>query len=217
MTMPRTILVALTTLGLLLSGGVSASASPVDGSTASVPLSRPAVVVAHHRDYRSSPAVFATSTVGLYGDSITYQTWRGLTHSFPRMAVDAWWGRDITRTVDVLIADTRKHAPRFLVLAAGTNNLSSPATVRYQIRRARLHIPASTRLLWVDVYTPRYPTLSAAVNRAAQGIPGVIIVPWSAASSAYDPALVFLDGLHVTTFGANLRNSIIRRAILGAS
>lgn len=171
----------------------------------------------HATPARSTPKAFRRADVWLYGDSITYQTYRDLRErSRARIAVDAWWGRGTASAVTALGRDAhrfgyrRGHWPRVVVMATGTNDLRDVAAFTQQVRLARAVLPARVRLVWVNVYVTTTPAFNAADAQLA-AVPGVRVLSWAKANrESTTPLLV--DGIHVNAAGCAVRNRLIRRA-----
>lgn len=154
--------------------------------------------------------------VRLYGDSITFQAWRGLAERLPRLGVDAWWGTTTRPTVDRALQDAARTPPRTVVLAVGTNDAPDAVAMAAEVRRARAGLPAGTRLLWVNVYTERS-TAWRDVDLAVASQPGVEVVDWAAANlrargtAARSPLLS--DGVHLSCQGAGVWRGLLQRAL----
>jgi hypothetical protein len=205
MTLTRTLTGAAAALAL----AASVLAVTPTAASASAPCLLPEDAIGAARYVRSSAATFHTARTYLYGDSITVQSWAGLLDL--GLAVDGRWGRTVTTAVDLLVADADLRSPAVVVLAAGTNDLNYPYQVRRQVQRARIVLPPTTRLVWVDVYRSGYPAESAYLNDYVAGLAGVEYVAWS--SIAATPGYL-IDGTHLTCpKGADMRNGLIRRQV----
>lgn len=106
-----------------------------------------------------------TADVVVYGDSITFQSTDWLPATY---GIDAQWGRQTTPTVDRLKYDLglRTAPPKVVVMAIGSNDRVDPSVMAYQVRRARVLVPATTRLVWVNVYAEHDLAGSEAINDA---------------------------------------------------
>lgn len=205
-------LCSLLALSMVMGTANASSIKKGKRMTITVKCMDPADAIGAARTVLSSETRFENSKLSIYGDSLTVQSWTGLANTEPAYAVDAVWGRDIKATVAALLVDIKVHSPEVIVLAAGTNNMTSPYTVRTQLALARRLVPATTRLIWVDVWRETEPAASDALNSYVAGLEGVEYVPWSEYASA-NPALL-IDGTHLTPAGCNVRNGAIRRQIV---
>jgi lysophospholipase L1-like esterase len=171
---------------------------------------------------RSSPAVFATATTWLYGDSITVQMHRNLWLQHG-LAVDAKWGRSSTPAVNKLMIDLH-HAkaihrmPRVVVMAVGNNDFATLAALSTSIARVRNAASVQNfRLIWVNTYNDnRNPVPTNRIIGA--GGPAVHVANWHGLCAAHrnlatgtSPWLV--DGLHVNLQGAQQSANLIQHSI----
>jgi hypothetical protein len=168
---------------------------------------------------RSSVKAFRHADVWLYGDSITYQTYADLRHrSARRIAVDAWWGRRTAPTVVSLGNDVHRfaeHLPKVVIMATGTNDLTDPAGFAHQVQLARAVLPASVKLIWVNMYADTTPAWNTA-DRILSGVDGVRVVSWSRANLASQVdghSSLLLDGVHVNSAGCLAHNALLLNRI----
>lgn len=165
--------------------------------------------------YRSPALPHADLT--LYGDSITYQAWRGLARVRTGLAVDAFWGRATHPTVTALAHDAAVHTPKVVVLAIGTNDIPQPAGLVLEVQRARALLPASVRLLWVNTYVDTTPGW-VGVDLQVAAIPGVEVVDWAStnlrARGTATTSPLLSDGIHLTCEGAKAWVDLVNRAIV---
>ena len=171
---------------------------------------------------RSSPAVFATATTWLYGDSITVQMWRNLWLR-NGLAVDAKWGRSSAPTVDKFMVDLH-HAkainrmPHVVVMAVGSNDFTTPAALSTAIARVRHAATVQNfRLIWVNTYNEKRDPVPTNKIISAGG-PLLHVLDWYTLCATHlDPATGtspwLVDGLHVNILGAQQRANLIQHAI----
>lgn len=170
----------------------------------------------HKTPVKSGRWQYRHADVWLYGDSITFQTYRDLrARTSSRIAVDAWWGRSTASAVTALGRDVhrfgRRRLPDVVVMATGTNDLGNLDNFARQVRLARAVLPRRVRLVWVNVYVTTTTAYNAA-GRILSDVPGVRVIGWARANlNASTPLLV--DGIHVNGAGCAARNRLIRRAI----
>jgi lysophospholipase L1-like esterase len=171
---------------------------------------------------RSSPAVFATATTWLYGDSLTVQMRRNL-YLKNGLAVDAKWGRSSAPTVDKFMVDLHhakliRRMPRVVVMAVGSNDFGTPAALSAAIARVRhASTIANFRLVWVNTYNEKRNPVPT--NRViSSGGPLLHVANWYALCAAHrspstklSPWLV--DGLHLNLAGAQQRANLLQRAM----
>lgn len=172
---------------------------------------RPAAVKSPRSSYRKARQ-------WIYGDSITWQTYKNLRKTLPgRQAVDAYWGRNTASAVEALRQDlnrTRKR-PKAVVMATGTNDLTNMNEFRRQVIRARAMLPKRVKLVWVNVYVDTTPEYNA-VNRVLHSVDGVGVVSWSAQNVRYrvdGKSTLLYDGVHVNRLGCVVRNQAIKSAL----
>jgi lysophospholipase L1-like esterase len=167
---------------------------------------------------KSTPRAFRKSKTWIYGDSITWQSYRNLQKTLKgREAVDAYWGRNTTSAVNALRADIIRHRkyPKVVIMATGTNDLQDLNEFRRQVIRARHMLPKRVKLVWVNTYFDTADSYNA-VNRALRSVPRVTVVNWSAVNVGHrvdGRSTLLYDGVHVTRLGCVLRNQAIKRAI----
>lgn len=203
----RTILGVLALVGAMLVPAAPANAAGCTPSERGMPA-------------RSSAQWWRKADVWMYGDSITYQTYRNLrAHSSARIGVDAWWGRTTDRAVAVLGNDVHrfpKRLPKVVVMAQGTNDLDDLPSLAREVRLARAVLPARVKLVWVNLYVDTTDAYNAA-DRIISSVPGVRVVSWSRANlsrmNADGTSSLLLDGIHVNGAGCEIRNKMISHAI----
>ncbi len=193
-------------VALSLAAGLLSTQSPAEATTCVTSLKGPA--------FKSTNKTYRHADTWLYGDSITYQSWRYLRPLDGGLAVDAVWGRQTSSAVTNLGRDVHRfptHLPRTVVIATGTNDLYQLDTFRKQVALARAVLPTKVRLLWVNVYVETTTTYNLA-DRILGEQAGVRPLLWSRTNLSSDHSLL-KDGIHVTNEGCDLRNALIRRAI----
>jgi hypothetical protein len=168
---------------------------------------------------KSTPTAYRKSKQWIYGDSITWQTYRNLQATLPgRQAVDAYWGRNTANAVEALRKDIRRHRkdlPRVVIMATGTNDVQDLNTFRRQVIRARAMLPRRVKLVWVNTYFDTSTSYNS-VNRALRSVDGVRVVSWSAQNVRYrvdGRSTLLYDGVHVNRAGCVVRNQAIKRAV----
>jgi hypothetical protein len=168
---------------------------------------------------KSKRSTYRKAKQWIYGDSITWQSYRNLTKTLPgRQAVDAVWGRNTASAVNALARDVRrnrKHLPKVVVMAVGTNDKQDVANFRRQVVRARGLLPKSVRLVWVNAYFEPATSYNQ-LGQALQSVRGVGVVSWAAVNRAHrvdGHSTLLYDGVHVTLMGCVLRNQAIKRAL----
>lgn len=200
-------LLLLTLVVGVLAAGVPVASSATSGCTV------PGRKLGRATTYRS-PNI-TTAPVVLYGDSISYQGYRSLQRLLPGVGVDAWWGRATTPTVDALARDVRRHRPRTVIMAIGTNDRTTPQQFLLQVRRARALLPATTRLLWVAVYVEPTPEWLG-IDAQLAAVQGVQVVDWvdvnrrARGTALHSPLLS--DGIHLTCAGTVAWAGMLRAA-----
>lgn len=109
----------------------------------------------------------------IVGDSITTRSYAALIGAVQATghtaAVNYWSGRPTAPAVDWVLSLSTK--PKVIVMASGSNDVMDPTVMTTQIQRLKAGLPATTKLLWVDVQVsrPAYPVAdqrnSMAVNQ----------------------------------------------------
>lgn len=167
----------------------------------------------------------ATAKVVIVGDSLTTATWpetstwlnaNGITN-----AGGYWSGRPtagVGAAVDWALSLSVK--PSILVMATGTNDIMDPLPLTTYIRKLKAGLPATTRLIWVDVQAsrPAYPVAdqrnSMWVNTQIRTeIPAGDVCGWSigfASKPSRITAYLKPDGVHtVTGVGDDYRAAVV--------
>lgn len=168
---------------------------------------------------KSQPKAYRKARTWIYGDSLTWQTYPNLRNTLKgREAVDAYWGRNTSSAVEALRRDVvrnRKHLPKVVIMATGTNDLQDLNAFRRQVVRTRAMLPKKVRVVWVNTYFDTATSFNA-VNRAVRSVPRVQVVNWSAVNVGQrvdGKSRLLYDGVHVTERGCILRNQAIKRAV----
>lgn len=199
-------------LGLLVTGPQAvAESTPCNPILPTMP---------HRVPFKSADQTYRHSDVWLYGDSITYQTWRNLRQITPnhKIAVDAWWGRNTHSALWALRRDARRfphRLPHTVVMAVGTNDLYQIDVLTREVAETRAALPRRVRIVWVNTYVETTENYNIA-DRMLWQAHGIHVASWSGVNL---PVLVdrrsplLYDGIHVTAAGCDARNRLIRSAL----
>lgn len=173
------------------------------------------------REFKSERRQYHKARTWVYGDSITYQTRNHLRKSLKgREAIDAVWGRDTRSAVDAMIKDVRsnrKHRPKVILMATGTNDLLNLTRFRKQVVKARNFTRrAGIKLVWVNVYVDANPDYRKA-NRILWNVKKVKVIKWSAVNkerrTLEGTSPLLYDGIHVNATGCKVRDNAIKEAL----
>lgn len=171
---------------------------------------------------KSTDYAYKTSTVWIYGDSLTWQTRAHLRAVVPeRIAIDAYYGRNTRHAVEALLKDIRRfqsrHMPDTIVMAVGTNDLADVPAFKVQTERVRNALKnRGIRLVWVLTYVDTNVQYNA-INRVIRAMPGTAKANWSQVNvdnrNASGKSTLLYDGIHVNARGCVLRNDMIRKML----
>lgn len=202
----RTLLAAALAAVALLAAPTSADAAPSASCSVQDRSSRPVS--------KSLPRTYRKATTWVYGDSITWQSRAHLKKTLPgKTAVDAYWGRNTQHAANALLADLRryKHNPKTVVMAVGTNDMLNIPAFAKQVDRVKRILPRKTRLVWVDTYSDTNPDYNL-VNRVIRS--KVKTAYWAPKNAPVGKSPLLMDGLHVNDQGCEVRNNLIRKAVV---
>lgn len=168
----------------------------------------------------------ARSDVMIVGDSISVRSYKQLQTELgtQRLAVNARSGRNTTLSVDSLFKQLQAgmKLPPVLVMAVGANDIFRPGVEGVQVRRLLAGVPATTRVLWVNVSVLRPGYLfadrvnSGKVNQliAANCVGSCTVVSW-AGFLAGKTRSTYIDskGVHPTAAGSVAWAKLIAEAV----
>jgi lysophospholipase L1-like esterase len=168
----------------------------------------------------------ARAAVAMVGDSLTV----GVTDELKVDAATSGYDLDISgvvgREIPAALPDLAEAASADLVvIGLGTNDAAHAGFTRASadslITRALATLPASTPVLWVNVYRRASRTVGAnakifddALTAAAARRPGMRVLDWAGFVAAH-PGVIAGDGIHCTDDGYRQRAEWLDAAIAG--
>lgn len=143
-----------------------------------------------HSTQPAGSTAWATADVGIVGDSITSIGWKRLQYWLSvregqKLAVNYWSGRPTGPAVTEILAQYRATGklPKVLIMATGANDIFNPTVMASEVQRLRAGVPATTKVIWVDVFVKRWAQTVTVQNADQQNSMWVNMQIWGSGVS----------------------------------